>query len=92
MTTTEVVPIAPIAVLPPAEKVPANRHPAAVYLARLGAGSRVEPFPWAALRYPHTARVRAQLMGKYSPRQSRRSETMRNVAEHAPRDGLQLVF
>jgi site-specific recombinase XerD len=87
MTATEVVPTTPIAVLPPAEKVPADRHPAAVYLARLGAGSRramrqaleviaalvsgqrlaVEHFPWAALRYPYTAGVRAQLMGKYSP-------------------------
>jgi integrase len=65
----------------------ADRHPAAVYLARLGRGSRrtvrgwldavaglvsggradAGTLDWAALRYPHTAAVRAALAGRYAP-------------------------
>jgi site-specific recombinase XerD len=72
---------APTTVLPP------DRHPAHVYIARLGAGSKrtmtealntiarllssgranIESFPWAALRYQHTAAIRAALMEKYKP-------------------------
>lgn len=65
--------------------LPPDRHPAHVYLARLGSGSwrtmsealntiaaivtsgraDLETMPWAALRYQHTAAIRAALMEKY---------------------------
>jgi site-specific recombinase XerD len=65
----------------------ADRHPAAVYLARLGVRSRrtvrgwldtvaalvsggradAETLDWAALRYQHTAAVRAALAERYAP-------------------------
>jgi site-specific recombinase XerD len=64
-----------------------DRHPAAVYLARLATGSRrtargwldtvaalvsggratTETLNWAALRYQHTAAVRAALAERYAP-------------------------
>ena len=64
-----------------------DRHPAAVYLARLGSRSRrtmrgwldtvaalvtggratAETLDWAALRYQHTAAVRAALAERYAP-------------------------
>src|SRR6266508_2389406 len=64
-----------------------DRHPAAVYLARLGTRSRrtvrgwldavaalvsggradAETLDWAALRYQHTAAVRAALAERYAP-------------------------
>jgi hypothetical protein len=69
------------------EILPPDRHSAAVYLARLGAGSRramkqaldtiaalltngkltAEQLPSAALRYQHTAAIRAMLMERYKP-------------------------
>jgi len=73
--------------LAPTTTLPADRHPAHVYIARLGSGSRrtmtealntiaalvttgktnLETFPWPALRYQHTAAIRAALMERYKP-------------------------
>src|SRR5689334_18456509 len=71
----------------PAGHFASDRHPAHVYISRLGPGSRrtmteavnivaslvsggvatVETFPWSALRYQHTAAIRAALMERYKP-------------------------
>src|SRR5215831_17584200 len=103
--TTAVAARVPIDGLPPAQKLPAGRHPAAV--ARLGAGSRramrqalemiaalasggtltVERFPWAALRYQHTAAIRSQLMEKYSPAANKILAALRGVLQEAWRLG-----
>jgi site-specific recombinase XerD len=88
MSAFEILPL----VEPPAlEIIPRplapDRHPAHVYIARLGSGSRrtmtealntiariltggradLELMPWPALRYQHTATIRAALMEKYRP-------------------------
>jgi site-specific recombinase XerD len=94
------------AVAPPGSGDP---HPAAVYLARLGPGSRRAmrqaldtiaailtggtfdadgPF-WPALRYPHTAAVRAALAGRYRPATANKMlAALRGVLQECWRLGL----
>src|SRR5579871_2828871 len=80
------VPTDPIVNIQP-HSWPADRHPAHVYIARLGSGSRrtmsealntiarviasgradIESLPWHALRYQHSAAIRAALIEKYKP-------------------------
>lgn len=90
-------------------ELPADRHPALVYLARLAPGSRptmrnaltrisrllvgadVSPFAldWAALRYPHTAAIRARLAETCAPATANRMlAALRGVLREAWRPGL----
>ena len=84
MTTEPPAPIKSQELVPP---LPPEKHPVAVYLARLGPGSRrtmiealnnvaklltggqldAQNLPWPALRYQHTAAVRAKLAERYAP-------------------------
>jgi len=87
---------------------PADQHPAAVYLARLGAGSRrtmrsaldtiagivsggaadATQLDWGALRYQHTAAVRAILADRYAPATTNRMlAALRGVLREAWRLG-----
>jgi integrase/recombinase XerD len=87
----------------------ADRHPVAVYLARLSQGSRramaqalrvvaeilssgkatPETFPWAALRYQHTAAARAALAERYAPAAANKAlSALRGVLAEAFRLGL----
>ena len=89
--------------------VQADRHPALVYLARLGAGSRrtmrgaldtiaaiasggkanAQGFPWWALRYQHTAAIRAALAERYRPATTNKMlAALRGVLHEAFRLGL----
>src|ERR1035437_992290 len=89
--------------------LPADRHPALVYLARLGSGSRrtmrgsldtiaaiasggkanAEGFPWTALRYQHTAAIRAALADRYLPATTNKMlAALRGVLHEAFRLGL----
>jgi integrase len=108
METTEVlarVPRLPLALERP---LPADRNPAAVYLARLAPGSRrtmrqaleriaglggepvaAEAFPWAALRYQHTAALRARLAATFAPSTaSKMLAALRGVLRECWRLGL----
>jgi site-specific recombinase XerD len=89
--------------------IPADRHPAFVYLAHLGAGSRrtmrgsldtiaaiasggkanAEGFPWTALRYQHTAAIRAALAERYRPATTNKMlAALRGVLHESFRLGL----
>jgi site-specific recombinase XerD len=83
----DLAPVEPHDELATAEPPPADRHPAAVYLASLAPGSRramrqaldavavmltggrhdAETLDWPALRYQHTAALRAGLAERYAP-------------------------
>lgn len=98
----------PLDLAPLEEALPADRHPAAVYLARLAPRSRytqrgalatmasllapgcpLEAFPWQALRYQHTAALRALLVARYAPATaSRMLAALRGVLREAWRLGL----
>lgn len=89
--------------------VPADRHPAATYLAQLAPGSRptmraaldtiagtltsghddASSLDWSALRYQHTAAVRAALAERYAPATANRNlAALRGVLRSAWRLGL----
>jgi integrase len=95
--------------VPPATRTPADQHPARVYLARLGPGSRPSPegalttmartltsgacdldtIPWEAMRYQHTAAVRAWLAQRYAPATANRHlAALRGVLREAWRLAL----
>ncbi len=95
--------------LRPLEAVPADRHPAAVYLARLAPGSRrtmrealdtiagiltggqagAFAVDWGAVRYQHTAAVRATLAERYSASTTNKTlSALRGVLKEAWRLGL----
>src|SRR5918992_1174669 len=86
-----------------------DRHPAALYLAQLGAGSRramrqaldaaaglvsggradAETLDWAALRYQHTAALRAALADRYAPASANKVlSAVRGVLKQCWRLGL----
>jgi len=92
--------------------LPLTKHPAQVYLASLGVGSRrtmrealnaiatlltngscdARTLDWAALRYQHTAAVRAVLMEKYSPAMANKMLcALRRTLKEARRLGLMSV-
>lgn len=88
MISQEIVPtVEPPALATLLRSLPPDHHPAFVYLASLGPGSRrtmsealttiariltgdradLTSLPWSALRYAHTAFIRAKVMEKYKP-------------------------
>jgi site-specific recombinase XerD len=88
---------------------PTDHHPAHVYIARLGSGSRrtmaealdtiaaiasgrrmdAEGFPWAMLRYQHTAAIRTALAERYKPATANKMiAALRGVLREAFRLGL----
>jgi integrase len=104
MTTTRST-----AALAPVAPGRADRHPVAVYLARLSHGSRramaqalrvcagllssgkaaPDTFPWASLRYQHTAAARAALAERYAPATANKVlSALRGVLAEAFRLGL----
>lgn len=91
-----------------ADAVPLERHPAAVYLARLAPGSRrtmrgsleaiaelligqadARALDWSALRFQHTAAIRARLAATYAPTTTNKMlSALRGVLKAAWRLGL----
>jgi integrase len=90
-------------------ELPADRHPALVYLARLSPGSRrtmraalegiarlvtggragALGLDWSALRYQHTAGIRARLAERYAPATANKAlAALRGVLREAWRLGL----
>ena len=99
----------PLSALVAARPTSADRHPAAVYLARLAQGSRrtmaasldqiaglltnnqatMQSLEWSALRYQHTAALRALLSQLYAPATANKMlAALRGVLKEAWRLGL----